>query len=63
MTMDRVKTCPNARFADIEAEEAALTAVDRLGFQVGLRTAEGVRGSRSAFPREVCSPEGPEAFL
>jgi hypothetical protein len=33
-----------------------MTSVDRLGFQVRLRTAEGVRGARIAFPREVSSP-------
>jgi putative heme iron utilization protein len=51
------------RFADIKAEEAAMTAVDRLGFQVRLRTAEGVRGSRIAFLREVCSPEEARSIL
>jgi heme iron utilization protein len=44
------------RFAAIEAEEATMTSVDRLGFQVRLKTAEGVRGARIAFPREVSSP-------
>jgi putative heme iron utilization protein len=45
------------RFAGIESKSAAMTSVDRLGFQVRLRTAKGVRGSRIAFLREVCSPE------
>jgi hypothetical protein len=44
------------KFAGIEAEEAAMTSVDRLGFQVRLKTAEGVRGARIAFLREVSSP-------
>jgi len=44
------------RFAGIEAEEAAMTSVDRLGFQVRLKTPEGVRGARIAFLREVSSP-------
>ncbi len=44
------------RFADIEAEEAAMTSVDRLGFQLRLKTAEGIRGVRIAFLREVTSP-------
>jgi heme iron utilization protein len=39
--------------AGIEAQEAAMTAVDRLGFHVRLKTAEGMRGSRIAFVREV----------
>jgi putative heme iron utilization protein len=44
------------RFACIEAEEATMTSVDRLGFQMRLKTAEGVRGVRIAFLREVSSP-------
>lgn len=40
-------------FAGIAAEEAEMTSVDRLGFQVRLKTEEGVRGARIAFPREV----------
>jgi hypothetical protein len=44
------------KFAGIEAEEAAMTSVDRLGFQVRLKTAEGVRGARIAFLREVGTP-------
>jgi putative heme iron utilization protein len=51
------------RFADIEVEEAAMTSVDRLGLQVRLRTAEGVRGARIAFSREVCSPEEARSVL
>jgi heme iron utilization protein len=44
-------------FAAIEAAEATMTAVDRLGFHVRLKTNDGVRGARIAFPREVSSPE------
>jgi len=44
-------------FAHIESQEATMIAVDRLGFQVRLKTAEGMRGARVAFPREVHSPE------
>jgi heme iron utilization protein len=43
-------------FAGIEAEEATMTAVDRLGFHVRLRTQDGMRGARMAFLREVRSP-------
>jgi putative heme iron utilization protein len=43
-------------FAGIESQEAAITSIDRLGFHVRLKTAEGVRGSRIAFAREVSSP-------
>jgi len=39
--------------AGIEAEEATMTSVDRLGFHVRLKTSEGVRGARIAFLREV----------
>jgi heme iron utilization protein len=39
--------------AGIESQEAAMTSVDRLGFQVRLKTAEGVRGARIAFLHEV----------
>ena len=38
---------------ETDAEEAAMTAVDRLGFQVRLRSGERVHGARIAFPREV----------
>jgi heme iron utilization protein len=43
-------------FAGIEAQEAAMTSVDRLGFHVRLKTQEGTRGARIAFLREVISP-------
>ncbi len=43
-------------FAGIESQEAAMTAVDRLGFHVRLKTQEGMRGARIAFLREVNSP-------
>ncbi|MGA9511035.1 MAG: DUF2470 domain-containing protein [Candidatus Sulfotelmatobacter sp.] len=39
--------------AGIESQEAAMTSVDRLGFHVRLKTADGVRGARIAFLREV----------
>jgi heme iron utilization protein len=43
-------------FAHIESEEATMTAVDRLGFQVRLKTQDGIRGARIAFFREVSNP-------
>jgi len=43
------------KFAQIEAQEATMTAVDRLGFQVRLKTQEGMRGARIPFPRAVSS--------
>ena len=43
-------------FASIESQEATMTAVDRLGFHVRLKTQDGVRGARIAFLREVSNP-------
>jgi len=45
------------RFAQIEAQEATMTAVDRLGFHVRLKTSEGMKGARVAFTREVRSSD------
>ena len=44
------------RFADVEAEDAEMTSVDRLGFHLRLKTKDGVRGTRIAFLREVVTP-------
>jgi putative heme iron utilization protein len=44
------------RFAHIESQEATMTAVDRLGFHVRVKTADGMRGARIAFLREVSNP-------
>jgi len=44
-------------FLAIESQEAAMTAVDRLGFHVRLKTADGMRGARIAFLREVRNPK------
>jgi hypothetical protein len=44
------------KFAHIESQEATMTAVDRLGFHVRLKTLEGMRGARIAFPRIVSNP-------
>jgi len=43
-------------FAGIESQEAAMTSVDRLGFQVRLKNQDGMRGARIAFLREVSNP-------
>jgi putative heme iron utilization protein len=43
-------------FAGIEAQEATMVAVDRLGFHARLKTQEGMRGARIAFLREVNNP-------
>jgi putative heme iron utilization protein len=39
--------------AGIEAEECTMTSVDRLGFQVRLKTQDGMRGARIGFLREA----------
>ena len=44
------------KFARIESQEATMTAVDRLGFHVRLKTQDGMRGARIAFLREVSNP-------
>ena len=44
------------KFAGMEPLEAAITSVDRLGFQVRVKTQEGVRGTRIAFLREARTP-------
>jgi putative heme iron utilization protein len=43
-------------FVHIEAQEATMIAVDRLGFHVRLKTPDGMRGARIAFHREVSNP-------
>ena len=44
------------KFARIESQEATMTAVDRLGFHVRLKTQDGIRGARIAFLQEVSNP-------
>jgi putative heme iron utilization protein len=51
------------KFAGVEAEQVAMTSVDRLGFQVRLHTVEGVRGARIAFLREVNNPADARSVL
>jgi heme iron utilization protein len=43
-------------FAGIQALEAEMTSVDRLGFQIRAKTQDGMRGIRIAFLREVADP-------
>ena len=45
------------KFAGIDSQEATMAAVDRLGFNVRLKTPERMRGARIAFLREVSTPE------
>ena len=44
------------RFAGIDAQQAEMTAVDRLGFHLRLKTPDGMKGTRIAFLREVSDP-------
>ncbi len=51
-------------FAGIEAQEAEMTSVDRLGFHLRLKTQDGVKGTRVAFSRVVCeAAETREVFI
>jgi len=50
-------------FAGIEATDAQMTSVDRLGFHVRLVTASGMRGARIAFSREVTNPSEARTVL
>jgi putative heme iron utilization protein len=43
--------------SSIEATEAQMTAVDRLGFHLRLKTAEGMKGTRIAFSTEARTPQ------
>lgn len=52
-----------SKFAGIDASEATMTAVDRLGFHVRLKTQDGMRGARVAFPREATSSEATRTIL
>src|SRR5712692_367900 len=50
-------------FARIESQEATMTAVDRLGFHVRVKTQDGTRGARIAFLREVTNPADTRKIL
>lgn len=43
--------------AHLDATEAAMTSVDRLGFTLRLTTADGIKGPRINFPHEVTTPQ------
>ncbi len=49
--------------AHIEAADATMTAVDRLGFNFRLKTDDGMKGTRINFPREVFSPQDTRTIL
>src|ERR1700747_3098529 len=49
--------------AGIEATEATMTSVDRLGFTLRLKTNEGMKGVRINFPHEVATPKDTRTVL
>jgi putative heme iron utilization protein len=51
------------RFAGEAATEASMTAIDRLGFHLRLKTADKVQGRRVGFSREVGNKEEARAVL
>jgi heme oxygenase (biliverdin-IX-beta and delta-forming) len=49
--------------AQLEAAEATMTAVDRLGFSLKLKTTDGVKGARINFLHEVATPQETRTVL
>lgn len=49
--------------AGLEATEASMTAVDRLGFYLRLKTAEGMKGTRINYPHQVRTPQDTRTAL
>ena len=49
--------------ANLVASEATMTSVDRLGFSLRLKTAEGMKGTRINFPREVTTPQDAKVLV
>ncbi len=45
------------RFGGLDALDATMVACDRLGFVVRVRTSDGMKGTRIAFPEPVMSRE------
>ena len=50
-------------YAGIEGSEAAMTSVDRLGFTLRVKTADGVKGPRINFLSEVSNPQETRKML
>jgi putative heme iron utilization protein len=51
------------RFAGEDPDEAMMTAVDRLGFHLRLKSGDRIHSRRVAFPREVKDPETARAVF
>ena len=49
--------------AKLEATEATMTSVDRLGFFLRLKTADGMKGARVNYPREVANAQEARQLL
>lgn len=49
--------------AQLEATEATMTSVDRMGFNLRLMTNDGVKGARINFPHEVTSTQAARSVL
>jgi len=49
--------------AGIEATEATMTSVDRLGFTLRLKTIDGVKGVRINFAYEATTPQDTRVHL
>ncbi|AXC12754.1 Putative heme iron utilization protein [Acidisarcina polymorpha] len=49
--------------SQLEATEATMTSVDRLGFSLRLKTAEGMKGARINFLREVATAQETRQIL
>jgi putative heme iron utilization protein len=50
-------------YAHMEAAEATMTSVDRLGFSLRLKTKDGIKGVRINFLREVTTAEETRKML
>jgi len=50
-------------YAEIEAAEATMTSVDRLGFSLRLKTEDGMKGARINFLREVATAQETRTVL
>jgi putative heme iron utilization protein len=50
-------------YAQMEAAEATMTSVDRLGFSLRLKTPEGIKGARINFLREVATAQDTRTVL
>ncbi len=50
-------------YAELDAEEATMVSVDRLGFTIRAKTKEGMKGARIAFPEEVRTREDARRVL